>query len=76
VAVFVDGCFWHGCPEHASWPKANADWWRQKINANGVRDRRNDSLLHAAGWKVVRVWEHESAADAANRVSLMLDEPR
>jgi DNA mismatch endonuclease (patch repair protein) len=59
VAIFVDGCFWHGCPEHASWPKANADWWRQKIEANRRRDADTDERLQRAGWAVVRVWTHE-----------------
>lgn len=68
IAVFVDGCFWHGCPDHASWPKANGDWWRRKIETNAARDRRNDALLAAAGWRVVRVWEHEPVEAAADRV--------
>jgi DNA mismatch endonuclease, patch repair protein len=69
VAVFVDGCFWHGCPQHATWPKANADWWRQKIDANRQRDRDTDRRLSAEGWCVVRVWEHEDAEQAAHRVA-------
>lgn len=68
VAVFVDGCFWHGCPEHASWPRANATWWRSKIEANRVRDRDTDERLRQAGWSVVRIWEHERVAAAADRV--------
>lgn len=64
VAVFVDGCFWHACPEHATQPRANAEWWQQKLAANVERDRDTDALLAAAGWRVVRVWEHE-ADDAA-----------
>lgn len=59
VAVFVDGCFWHGCPEHASWPKANAHWWREKIEANRRRDADTDERLRAAGWMVIRMWTHE-----------------
>jgi DNA mismatch endonuclease (patch repair protein) len=58
VAVFVDGCFWHGCLEHASWPAANAEWWRAKIEANRKRDEDTDRKLEAAGWKAVRIWEH------------------
>jgi DNA mismatch endonuclease (patch repair protein) len=54
VAVFVDGCFWHGCPEHATQPKANAAWWGQKLAANVARDRRADAALRAEGWQVVR----------------------
>src|SRR5262245_55511888 len=52
VAVFVDGCFWHGCPEHMTWPKANAEWWRAKIEANIARDQRTDEQLRDAGWSV------------------------
>lgn len=69
VAVFVDGCFWHGCPEHGTWPKSNAAWWRAKIEANVARDRDTDERLAAAGWSAVRVWEHEDAAVAAGRVA-------
>src|SRR4051812_33034335 len=59
IAVFVDGCFWHRCPEHASSPKANAEWWSEKLARNVARDRENDALLRAAGWTVVRLWAHE-----------------
>jgi DNA mismatch endonuclease, patch repair protein len=69
VAVFVDGCFWHGCPEHGSWPKQNADWWREKIEANQRRDRDTDARLKAAGWTVVRVWEHDDPTRAADRIA-------
>ncbi|SDI50197.1 T/G mismatch-specific endonuclease [Actinokineospora alba] len=69
VAVFVDGCFWHGCPTHATWPQRNADFWRTKIETNRTRDRSTDSALAAAGWAVVRVWEHEDPLVAALRVS-------
>ena len=68
IAVFVDGCFWHGCPEHATWPKANAEWWRQKIEANRARDLDTDLQLRAAGWTAIRVWEHEAVVEAADRV--------
>jgi DNA mismatch endonuclease (patch repair protein) len=74
VAVFVDGCFWHGCPEHMTWPKANAEWWRAKIEANVARDRRTDEQLREAGWTVVRVWEHEEIERAADRVELAVRE--
>lgn len=73
VAVFVDGCFWHGCPEHASWPKSNANFWREKIEANRVRDADTDQRLSALGWKTVRVWEHEDPSDAANRIAELVD---
>jgi DNA mismatch endonuclease, patch repair protein len=68
VAVFVDGCFWHGCPEHATWPKANASWWRDKLEANVGRDRNTDLILKAAGWKVLRFWEHADALEAAQAI--------
>ncbi|OYU64024.1 MAG: very short patch repair endonuclease [Bradyrhizobium sp. PARBB1] len=68
VAIFVDGCFWHGCPEHASWPKSNAQFWRDKIETNRARDADTDRRLRASGWRVVRVWSHESADDAAERI--------
>jgi DNA mismatch endonuclease (patch repair protein) len=68
VAIFVDGCFWHGCPEHASWPKSNAQFWRHKIETNRARDADTDRRLRASGWRVVRVWSHESAGDAAERI--------
>lgn len=72
VAVFVDGCFWHGCPKHASWPRANAGWWREKIEANRRRDRDTDERLAEEGWISVRVWEHEPAAEAALLVARIL----
>lgn len=69
VAVFVDGCFWHVCPEHATWPKANAEWWREKLEANVRRDRRTDAELERQGWLPLRVWEHENVLTAAERVA-------
>ena len=59
LAVFVDGCFWHKCPEHATFPKTNAEWWRQKLQRNWDRDRETDIILTTNGWEVIRVWEHE-----------------
>jgi DNA mismatch endonuclease (patch repair protein) len=75
VAVFVDGCFWHRCPIHASDPKVNSDYWLPKLDANAARDRRVDVSLAAAGWTVVRIWEHEIAATAADRISAILRRP-
>jgi DNA mismatch endonuclease (patch repair protein) len=66
--VFVDGCFWHSCPVHATHPSANREWWRDKLAANVARDRRNDAALLKAGWLSLRVWEHEDPAGAAGRV--------
>jgi DNA mismatch endonuclease (patch repair protein) len=68
VAVFIDGCFWHGCPAHASAPKSNKEWWAQKLGANVRRDRDTDATLEASGWTVIRVWEHEDPEDAAARI--------
>ncbi len=59
VVVFVDGCFWHGCPRHATWPRTRAAFWRRKIESNKARDRKVNGLLRTRGWKVIRVWEHE-----------------
>ncbi len=68
VAVFVDGCFWHGCPEHGTWPKRNGEFWRAKIEGNRARDADTDRVLDEAGWLAVRVWEHEDPVVAASRV--------
>jgi len=68
VAVFVDGCFWHGCPEHRVSPKANRDWWESKIVRTIARDRRNDAALAEAGWTVIRIWEHDDPEAAAARI--------
>lgn len=68
IAVFVDGCFWHCCPQHATWPKSNRIWWREKLAANRARDRDTDVRLGEAGWIIVRVWEHEDPEKAAERV--------
>ncbi len=72
VAVFVDGCFWHGCPEHGTSPRTNATYWNAKIARNIERDRFNETELSAAGWAVVRVWEHEAPGDAADRIARAL----
>ncbi|GAB3351804.1 MULTISPECIES: very short patch repair endonuclease [Amycolatopsis] len=76
VAVFVDGCFWHGCPEHGTWPKNNADYWRTKIETNRRRDANTDALLLEAGWLSVRIWEHEATDVAASRVIETVKERR
>ncbi|GAQ57794.1 very short patch repair endonuclease [Streptomyces acidiscabies] len=69
VAVLIDGCFWHGCPEHATQPKSNATWWRQKLDRNMERDIETTQHLTAEGWKVLRFWEHETPEDVAQRVA-------
>jgi DNA mismatch endonuclease (patch repair protein) len=68
VAVFVDGCFWHGCPSCDLRPKANADWWRAKLDRNRTRDADTDGQLARAGWTVVRAWEHEPLDAVLSRV--------
>lgn len=68
IAVLLDGCFWHGCPLHGTWPKNNAAWWRAKIEANIARDRDTDRRLQELGWTVLRIWEHEPVDMAADRI--------
>lgn len=72
VAVYVDGCFWHACPEHGTVPKNNRDWWLSKFKANADRDRDTGDRLRAAGWSVVRVWEHEDVSKSVKRVEAVL----
>ena len=72
VAVFVDGCFWHSCPIHGHLPKSNEHYWEPKLLRNRLRDQATGEALRAAGWAVVRVWEHESTLEAAARVVEML----
>jgi DNA mismatch endonuclease (patch repair protein) len=73
VAVFVDGCFWHRCPEHGTFPRANAWWWLDKLERNVERDRGTDASLTAEGWQVIRVWEHEDPFHALTRIAEALD---
>lgn len=68
VVVFVDGCFWHGCPLHATWPKENAGFWRAKIEANRARDADTTRRLRELGWEVIRVWSHEDPVEAARLI--------
>ncbi|MFH8472894.1 very short patch repair endonuclease [Streptomyces sp. NPDC018000] len=75
VAVFLDGCFWHGCPVHATQPKSNAEWWRQKLDRNMARDRETTAHLESGGWTVLRFWEHESAEDVAGRIVATVGPP-
>jgi DNA mismatch endonuclease (patch repair protein) len=65
IAVFVDGCFWHGCPDHRTMPKTNTSYWGPKLAANEARDRRVDTALAEEGWTVIRIWEHEDPVAAA-----------
>ncbi|MFD0772550.1 very short patch repair endonuclease [Streptomonospora algeriensis] len=68
VAVFIDGCFWHGCPEHFVPPKTNPEYWEQKIGGNMARDRDTDARLEREGWLVLRFWEHEAPEECARTV--------
>lgn len=76
VAVYVDGCFWHSCPEHATVPKANREWWVAKLQANVSRDRDTDARLGVQGWLVIRVWEHEDMDAAARRIERAVHQRR
>ncbi|MFF8829784.1 very short patch repair endonuclease [Streptomyces sp. NPDC015131] len=69
IAVFLDGCFWHGCPQHATHPKANAEWWRAKLTKNMARDQETTEHLRALGWTVMRFWEHEDPVAIAQAVA-------
>lgn len=70
IAVFSDGCYWHGCPDHYRAARRNDDFWSDKIAKNRARDRDTDSKLLTAGWLVIRVWEHEDPVEAADRIAL------
>jgi DNA mismatch endonuclease, patch repair protein len=76
VAVFVDGCFWHGCPEHFVLPKTNRDYWTEKISRNVQRDRDTDARLEGEGWLVLRFWEHQPPEAAAAEVVTAVRERR
>jgi DNA mismatch endonuclease, patch repair protein len=72
IAVFVDGCFWHSCPEHATRPKANAEFWRDKLERNRRRDTDTDRMLGQSGWCSLRIWEHERPSLAADRIETLI----
>lgn len=72
VAIFIDGCFWHGCPIHAKMPKRNAAWWLDKMSYNRRRDEQADAALRACGWTVVRVWEHDDPIEAAGQIAALI----
>lgn len=76
VAVFIDGCFWHGCPIHGSVPKNNRHWWKEKLLANEERDRRADAALTTQGWLSMRFWEHQSPDDVAEAIELAVAQRR
>lgn len=72
IAVFLDGCFWHGCPDHFRAARANSEFWLAKINGTRARDADTNERLRAAGWTVIRVWEHEDPVEAAERVASII----
>ena len=72
VAVFIDGCFWHGCPEHGSQPRSNAEWWATKLAANAARDAETSAALEHSGWLVVRAWEHAKPTEVLDAVARAL----
>lgn len=76
IAVDVRGCFWHGCPSHATQPKRNAEWWTEKLESNIARDIDTSRRLKEAGWTLVVVWEHEDVQAAAARLDTLIRERR
>jgi DNA mismatch endonuclease (patch repair protein) len=77
IAVLIDGCFWHRCPDHGSSPASNSEWWRRKLDRNVERDRDTDQRLVEAGWTVMRFWEHEDPnVVAASIEAAVLDHMR
>ena len=72
LALFIDGCFWHGCPQHGVQPRANSDWWRWKIARNQARDADTTRVLQDQGWRVLRVWEHEPPDAVVDAVRQLL----
>lgn len=68
IAVFLDGCFWHGCPEHGTTPRVNQTYWLPKLEGNVRRDRSNDRRLQGAQWHVIRIWEHVGTVAAADEI--------
>jgi DNA mismatch endonuclease, patch repair protein len=76
IAVFVDGCFWHGCDEHAQRPRTNSGYWGPKIARNIERDAEQTARLEQAGWTVLRVWEHEPIEDVVSRVVALVERHR
>ncbi|WP_439710238.1 very short patch repair endonuclease [Demequina lignilytica] len=76
VAVFIDGCFWHSCPIHATSPQAHSDYWLPKLERNRERDAETNAILEAAGWTVLRFWEHEDPTEVAATVVAVVTERR
>lgn len=76
VAVFIDGCFWHACPDHFVMPRSNADYWEPKIARNQRRDRDVNDILRAQGWIVLRFWEHQPPSEAADAIERTVADPQ
>lgn len=76
VCVFVDGCFWHGCPAHCRTPKTSREYWTKKISGNARRDLETTERLKTSGWTVIRVWEHEDPELAARRIQEAISRAR
>ncbi|MGM1018269.1 MAG: very short patch repair endonuclease [Actinomycetota bacterium] len=76
VAIYIDGCFWHGCPIHATYPKRNSDYWLPKLQRNVERDRESDARLQRAGWTVLRFWEHEASEEVAAVIVATVSAPK
>ncbi|GAA3386749.1 very short patch repair endonuclease [Cryptosporangium minutisporangium] len=76
VAIFLDGCFWHGCPQHHTVAKTNATFWAEKVRRNRERDAETDRLIAEHGWTVVRIWEHEDPTEAAERIQAVIEQAR
>lgn len=72
VAVFIDGCYWHGCPLHGTIPKTNTAFWREKIGANQIRDAETNARLEEAGWIPIRIWEHDAIEESVARIQEIL----
>jgi DNA mismatch endonuclease (patch repair protein) len=75
VAVFIDGCFWHGCPQHYTAPQSNEDYWRAKVERNRARDAETDQGFLAAGWTVLRFWTHDTPEHIVEAVEAVLAQP-
>tara|TARA_Y100001958_G_scaffold107799_1_gene75594 strand:- start:2577 stop:2990 length:414 start_codon:yes stop_codon:yes gene_type:complete len=74
VAVFVDGCFWHNCPDHGTIPKSNRDWWVEKFKKNRERDKRKDRELRQIGWEPIHIWEHEDPEEASKYIARVVSQ--
>jgi DNA mismatch endonuclease, patch repair protein len=74
VAVFVDGCYWHGCPQHGRLPRSNREWWAEKLRRNQARDAHTAEHLSSIGWLVLRLWAHEEPSGAADTVARIVNQ--